>query len=44
MGFDLVELMPARDPSGIAALTAARLVCNGIAAIAASRGGRAGGP
>jgi agmatinase len=43
-GFDLVELMPARDPSGIAALTAARLVCNGIAAVAASRGGRAGGP
>jgi len=43
VGFDLVELMPERDPSGIAALTAARLVCNGLAAIVASRGGRAGG-
>jgi hypothetical protein len=29
--------MPARDPTGIAALTAARLVCNAIAAIAASQ-------
>lgn len=43
VGFDLVELMPERDPSGIAALTAARLVCNGVAAIAASRSGRPGG-
>jgi len=36
-GFDLVEYMPARDPTGIAALTGARLVCNAIAAIAASQ-------
>ena len=43
VGFDLVELMPERDPSGIAALTAARLVCNGLAAIAVSQGDRAGG-
>ena len=39
VGFDLVELMPQRDPSGLSALTAARLVCNGIAAIAVSPGG-----
>jgi agmatinase len=44
VGFDLVELMPDRDPSGIAALTAARLVCNGLAAIAVSQGDRTGGP
>jgi agmatinase len=37
VGFDLVELMPARDTTGISALTAARLVCNAIAAIATSR-------
>jgi agmatinase len=43
VGFDLVEFVPARDPSGVAALTAARIVCNGIAAIAASRA-RSGGP
>jgi hypothetical protein len=29
--------MPSRDPTGIAALTAARLVCNAIAAIVTSR-------
>jgi agmatinase len=38
--FDLVELMPSRDPTGLAALTAARIVCNAIAAIATSRGRR----
>ena len=37
VGFDLVEFMPARDTTGIAALTAARLVCNAIAAIATSQ-------
>jgi len=37
VGFDLVELMPSRDPAGLAAVTAARIVCNAIAAIAASR-------
>jgi agmatinase len=37
VGFDLVEFMPSRDTTGLAALTAARLVCNAIAAIAASR-------
>lgn len=37
VGFDLVELMPARDTTGISALTAARLACNAIAAIATSR-------
>ncbi len=37
VGFDLVELVPARDPTGVAALTAARLVCNAIAAIATSQ-------
>jgi agmatinase len=37
MGFDLVEFMPSRDTTGIAALTAARLVCNAIAAIATSQ-------
>ena len=37
VGFDLVEFMPSRDPTGMAALTAARLVCNAIAAIAASQ-------
>jgi hypothetical protein len=29
--------MPARDTTGISALTAARLACNAIAAIATSR-------
>jgi len=33
-GFDLVEFMPARDPHGLAALTAARLVANAIGLIA----------
>jgi agmatinase len=33
-GFDLVEFMPARDVHGLAARTAARIVCNAIAAIA----------
>ena len=37
VGFDLVELMPSRDTTGISVLTAARLVCNAIAAIASSR-------
>jgi len=37
VGFDLVELMPARDTTGLSALTAARLVCNAIAAIATSQ-------
>ena len=37
VGFDLVEFMPSRDTTGLSALTAARLVCNAIAAIAASR-------
>ena len=27
-GFDIVEFMPARDSQGLAALTAARIVCN----------------
>ncbi|HEX3175062.1 MAG TPA: arginase family protein [Methylomirabilota bacterium] len=36
VGFDLVEFMPSRDTTGVAALTAARLVCNAIAAIATS--------
>jgi arginase family enzyme len=33
-GFDLVEFMPERDSHGLAARTAARIVCNAIAAIA----------
>jgi agmatinase len=37
VGFDLVEFMPSRDTTGVAALTAARLVCNAIAAIATSQ-------
>jgi agmatinase len=41
VGLDLVELMPERDPSGLSTLTAARIVCNGIAAIAISLGGPA---
>jgi agmatinase len=36
VGFDLVEFMPARDPHGLAAITAARIICNGIGAVAAS--------
>jgi agmatinase len=34
-GFDLVEFVPERDPHGLAARTAARIVCNAIAAMAA---------
>lgn len=37
VGFDVVEFMPSRDSTGLAALTAARLVCNAIAAITASQ-------
>lgn len=37
VGCDLVELMPSRDTTGLSALTAARLACNAIAAIAASQ-------
>jgi agmatinase len=33
-GFDLVEFMPERDSHGLAARTAARIVCNAIAAVA----------
>ncbi|HEX9768616.1 MAG TPA: agmatinase [Kiloniellales bacterium] len=33
-GFDIVEFMPARDVQGLAALTAARLVCNVIGLMA----------
>lgn len=40
VGFDLVEFMPSRDTTGVAALTAARLVCNAIAAIATSQARR----
>lgn len=36
-GFDLVEFMPDRDPNGLAALTAARLVCNAIGLIVRGR-------
>ncbi len=32
-GFDLVELMPERDPSGLSALTAHRIVANSLTAI-----------
>ncbi len=39
-GFDLVELAPERDFQGLAARTAARIVCNAIAAIAAEPGSR----
>lgn len=36
VGFDLVEFVPTADPTGHAALTAARLVSNALAAIARS--------
>jgi agmatinase len=36
-GFDLVEFVPERDVHGLAARTAARIVCNAIAVIAADR-------
>jgi agmatinase len=32
-GCNLVELAPQRDPSGISALTAARIACHAISAI-----------
>jgi agmatinase len=35
-GFDLVEFAPDRDPQGLAALTAARIGCNAVAAIVRS--------
>ena len=35
--FDLVELMPARDPHGLGALAAGRLVCNALGLIARQR-------
>jgi agmatinase len=37
VGFDLVELVPERDPNGLAALTAARIICNAIGALVRSR-------
>jgi agmatinase len=37
LGFDLVEFVPSHDTTGLTALTAARLVCNAIAAIATSQ-------
>jgi agmatinase len=37
VGFDLVEFVPARDPAGLAALTAARLVANAVAALTPRR-------
>ena len=36
LGFDITELRPAQDPSGLAALTAFRLVANAIGAMARS--------
>lgn len=36
-GVNLVELVPARDPTGLGALTAARLVCSAIGLIHAAR-------
>lgn len=33
-GFSVVEFVPAKDPSGIAALTVARILCNAIGGIA----------
>jgi agmatinase len=44
VGFDLVEFVPSRDTTGIAALTAARLVCNATAAIATSQKRRRADP
>jgi agmatinase len=41
-GFDLVELVPDRDSHGLAARTAARIVCNAIAAISTAMAGRGG--
>ncbi len=34
VGFDIVEFLPARDPQGLAALTAARLLCNAMGLMA----------
>ena len=34
VGFDLVEFVPERDPGGLAALTAARVVCNAVGVLA----------
>jgi agmatinase len=42
VGFDLVEFAPLRDFQGLAARTAARIVCNAIAAIATERSSRNG--
>lgn len=36
-GFSLVEFCPARDPNGLAALTAGRIVCNALGLIARAR-------
>ncbi len=38
-GFNIVEFMPSRDPTGLAALTAGRLVCAALALISRARGG-----
>jgi agmatinase len=37
VGFDIVEFMPARDIQGLAALTAARIVCNVLGLMARGR-------
>ncbi len=37
VAFDLIEFVPARDPDGIAAVTAARIVANAIGGLARSR-------
>jgi agmatinase len=34
VGFDLVEFVPERDPGGLAALTAGRVVCNAVGVLA----------
>ena len=36
VGFDIIEFIPARDPSGVAAITAARIVANVIGGLARS--------
>jgi agmatinase len=36
-GFSLVEIVPARDPSGITAIAGARLVCNAVGALCRQR-------
>ena len=35
--FDIVEFMPARDPHGLAALTAARILCNALGLLARAK-------